>query len=1212
MAELPSGTVTFLLTDVEGSTALWELAPDAMAAALARHDHLFDAAVAAAGGTHIRPRGEGDSRFAVFPSAHDAVAAAIAIQREFDREPWPTPRPIAVRIGIHTGEAHIRDGDYYGSVVNRCARIRGLGHGGQVLLSEVTATLVRDSLARDAGLIDLGEHHLRYLTRPERIFQVRAAGLRVDFAPLVTGGAEPEVAAVSSAAPEQPRPQAPTRLALPCGYPFPSPRVLVNRDEDLAELTAHLERARSSGQLALIGAPAGTGKSTLVGALVKRAEESGFLCLVGACYERGGAEVLSPFQDALADYLLAQEPDVLRRELGSGAADLAYVIPELRYHLELPDPPERGPDDRLRQFGAALHAYLRRLAGAGPILLCLEDLHLADEATIELVRYLAHRGRHVPLLLIGTFRVDEVPPTSPLAALILAARRGSHGRSFPIHQLLLRPFDRDETTQLVHSLLGDPAGAQLRATLYAASEGNPLFVEQLVLELHEEGQLVRRRGEWHQTVGALHQVPGVIGDIIERRLGRVSERCRELLEMAAVLGTTVQHRLLAESLASMPHIDMLVELDEAFNAQLLQATPGGYAFSHALVRETAYWHLSDVRRWRLHAVAGETIERLAGDRVSDVSAELARHFSVAEHLIEAREKAIRYNLEAGRRAAALSSHREALVHFDRACQLLEREDQDARRDAWLEALEGRLNAEWALWLWQPLMVDAERLLQAVDDPARRARARNAVGYARQLTGDLAGALDAFEAGLAEIEAAGDRPDAVVPGFHLRIERGYLWFLEGRFQQMLRQGEELVRNAEVHGQPLLLFWAHNSVGLALMGLGQLDRAVAHSERALAAAERAGDSMRLAVASANLGIVQCFAGEPAAARPNLERAVDLYHEAAADRRAANTVQWLGRALLALGEPEQARRQAELACAYAEESHDRWGADCHDALGMVHALRAEWEAAEANFERALALRATVGHAASKVGSLLGLGLTCERRGRWARARELYQAAVDVAAAMDPSPFEVAARRYLGRLLVLLGDPAGAEQLERAQVLIERMPRSVEHGPMLLALADVNWRGDDAALCEQHAERALAVAPAAALAVEVRLTLARLSVEAGRPERAAAHADEALAGAERLGSPRLRGLARAALGSIAAATGDAARAVAAYEAALTLLEQAGTPFDRALTLLGYGQALVPAHQDGPARARAALAEALELLVAVGARPAAERCRALLTELDG
>src|SRR5918995_1018408 len=141
MATLPSGTVTFLLTDVEGSTSLWEQAPETMRTALAQHDDRFEAAVREHGGIHIRPRGEGDSRFAVFASAPGAAAAALAIQRSFAAEDWPTSRPLKIRIGIHTGEAELRDGDFYGAAVNRCARLRSIGHGGQTLLSEATAAL---------------------------------------------------------------------------------------------------------------------------------------------------------------------------------------------------------------------------------------------------------------------------------------------------------------------------------------------------------------------------------------------------------------------------------------------------------------------------------------------------------------------------------------------------------------------------------------------------------------------------------------------------------------------------------------------------------------------------------------------------------------------------------------------------------------------------------------------------------------------------------------------------------------------------------------------------------------------------------------------------------------------------------------------------------------------------------------------------------------
>src|SRR5687768_4885841 len=191
MVELPTGTVTFLLTDVESSTALWEQAPEAMRSALARHDALFEDVIRAHGGVHIRPRGEGDSRFAVFVSASDGVAAAISIQQTFAAEPWPTPRPIRVRIGLHTGEAELRGHDYYGSAVNRCARLRGIGHGGQVLLTEATAVLGRDGLPAGTSLVDLGSHRLKDLTRPERVFEVIAPNLPSDFPPLGSLGARP-------------------------------------------------------------------------------------------------------------------------------------------------------------------------------------------------------------------------------------------------------------------------------------------------------------------------------------------------------------------------------------------------------------------------------------------------------------------------------------------------------------------------------------------------------------------------------------------------------------------------------------------------------------------------------------------------------------------------------------------------------------------------------------------------------------------------------------------------------------------------------------------------------------------------------------------------------------------------------------------------------------------------------------------------------------
>src|SRR5262245_22677231 len=169
MVELPSGTVTFLFTDLVGSTRLWEEHPEAMREALARHDAILRDAVAQHGGAVVKTTGDG--LHAVFTIATAAVAGAVDAQRALIDEAWPLPEPLLVRMGIHTGHAELRSGDYYGTAVNRAARIASVAHGGQIVCSLATEELVRDDVSTDVALVDLGEHSLRDLARPEHLIQ---------------------------------------------------------------------------------------------------------------------------------------------------------------------------------------------------------------------------------------------------------------------------------------------------------------------------------------------------------------------------------------------------------------------------------------------------------------------------------------------------------------------------------------------------------------------------------------------------------------------------------------------------------------------------------------------------------------------------------------------------------------------------------------------------------------------------------------------------------------------------------------------------------------------------------------------------------------------------------------------------------------------------------------------------------------------------------
>ncbi|HCG02655.1 MAG TPA: hypothetical protein DEV93_19195, partial [Chloroflexi bacterium] len=233
-AILPSGTVSFLLTDVEGSTGRWDRNPAAMRLAMEAHDAVLGRLVTAHGGVQVESGREGDSILATFTRASDAVACAVAMQRELAAEAWPEGADVHIRIAINSGEAEVRSGHYYGPPVYRCARLMATAHGDQVLLTQATRDLVVDAMPEGVALRELGKHGLRNLTRPEVVFQVIAAGLRAEFPPLKS--------------------MDPGRHNLPV-----SPTGFVGRAAELAEIK---ERLAANRMLTLTGA-GGTGKTRL-------------------------------------------------------------------------------------------------------------------------------------------------------------------------------------------------------------------------------------------------------------------------------------------------------------------------------------------------------------------------------------------------------------------------------------------------------------------------------------------------------------------------------------------------------------------------------------------------------------------------------------------------------------------------------------------------------------------------------------------------------------------------------------------------------------------------------------------------------------------------------------------------------------------------------------------------------------------------------------
>ena len=387
MSALPTGTVTFLFSDIQGSTQLLkDLGRTDYGELLAIHNELLRGAFEDAGGVEIDR--QGDSFFAVFRSAGAAVEAAIAAQRAIAQQEWPGRAPVRVRMGLHTGEATVGQDGYVGFAVHQASRIGDAGHGGQILLSSTTAGLVEHDLARDISLRDLGDNRLDGLDRPERLYQLVVSGLGDVFPPLATRAATPAA-------------------------PGESP--LLEREAELAALRAMIEVSRGgNGRLVVIEGNAGIGKSRLVAEARQQALQAGMRVLSA----RGG-ELEQEFSYGIVRQLfeptLALASPEERDELVTGAAALA--APLFDRH-QIADPSAAADSSFATLHG--LFWLAGNLATKQPLVLAIDDVHWADAASLRWLVYAARRLEGMPILVIARRRRATRRLSSPRSSPIRA------------------------------------------------------------------------------------------------------------------------------------------------------------------------------------------------------------------------------------------------------------------------------------------------------------------------------------------------------------------------------------------------------------------------------------------------------------------------------------------------------------------------------------------------------------------------------------------------------------------------------------------------------------------------------------------------------------------------------------------------------------------------------------------------------------------------
>lgn len=662
--------ITFLLTDVAGSTPLWDADPPGMAAALADHDALVAAVVERHGGTLVKTKGEGDSTFSVFQQATAAAAAALDLHRELAGHAWPPTLVIQVRAGIHLGEVEIRDGEYFGPTVNRAARLRGLAGPGETLVSRATAEVLIDDPAARWNLEDLGLQALRGLSRPEHVYRL------VDPTQATIPTADVVAQRAPAAAPDLPLSLAGT------GAPF------VGRTGEAARLRAAWE-ATAAGQstAVLIGGEPGIGKTSLAGDLARLCRSQGATVLYGRCDEQVSVPY-QPFVDGVrelvgrsSDEELAADPRAL--------AELARLEPRLADRFAdrlagLPSALGEEPETERHALFEAVAALLARSASTGPILLVLDDLHWATAPTALLVRHLLLHP--VPrVAVVGTYRDTEVGPDHPLDGVLREAWRLAN-----VQRMDLVGLSHDAVTDLLELVSGhemDDRGVLLARRLEEGTGGNPFFVVELLRHLAETGVIYESAGRWTTDVDlTTMSLPASVVDVLQDRLDRLPPDARRVLTCAAVAGTELDPGLLAA--ATDVAVEQVIDLlDGAVDAGLLAERGDDLVFAHALVRASMLSSVSTLRRRRWHRTIADILA--ARPPAARPVEALAHHYGeAARQDPELAVTAASYALAATRRAAAALAHEEALGHVDQglaALQLTAEPDLSIRCDLLLAA-----------------------------------------------------------------------------------------------------------------------------------------------------------------------------------------------------------------------------------------------------------------------------------------------------------------------------------------------------------------------------------------------------------------------------------------------------------------------------------------------------------------------------------------------
>ena len=621
--------------------------------------------------------------------------------------------------------------------------------------------------------------------------------------------------------------------------------VLIGRDEELARLsTAWRSAARGEPAIVLVGGEAGIGKSRLVSELAALARTDGGIVLEGACVSLGDDEglPLAPIAEALRALGRQLPTETLADVVGSAGASVAHLVPELGQALASGDAATR-PDWVAARVLEAILGVLGRLGERVPTLLIVEDLHWADRSTRDVLSYIARTARDERLLVVGTYRTDEIHRRHPLRPWLAEMERAPR-----VERLTIPRLGPEAVAGLIEAIRAQPADLELARAIAERSDGNPFYAEELL------------------AAGALEapgRLPADLRDVLLSRVAALVDEVSGLLGIAAVGGRSVEHELLRD-VAGLDDEGVEEAMRAAVAAGIVEALDDGplvsYAFRHALLHEAVYDDLLPTERRRHHAsYAAALAERPVPEGVAGASqlAALAHHASAAHDLVAALGASVR----AGRASTEAFAFAAAARSLERALDLWDAVPAGDRPlgvnlwDLYYELAYARL-----LGGEMGGAVDAARkaveLVDPVADPLRAGVLLERLGRASWVNGDFDASLRHHAAAVDLLEGQPHSPEVarVVSGY------GSILMLRGQYRAAVEVCERAISIARSVGAEQPELYSLISLGVALSQLGDCERSLPIMREAFERTGRLGEIHDMGRAYGNYSSVLQVCGRP----------------------------------------------------------------------------------------------------------------------------------------------------------------------------------------------------------------------------------------------------------------------------------------------------------------------------------------------------------------